>query len=100
MLGLGWVVYSPVEVFTLSASLVWKDPSWVRKMMLITDGSLASLVNLMVLGVEKSHSVPEVGSVMVMAKAEEMRLSEAAVIAKRMLIRPGLLLQRILVARK
>lgn len=42
--------------------------------MLITEGSLESLVNLIVLAVEKSHTVPEDGVVTVIAKAEERRL--------------------------
>lgn len=43
-------------------------------MMLITEGSLGTLVNLIVLGVEKSHTVSDVGVVTVMAKADERRL--------------------------
>ena len=48
-------------------------------MILITEGSLESLVNLMVLGVEKSQTVSEDGVVTVMAKAEEMRLRAVTV---------------------
>jgi hypothetical protein len=43
-------------------------------MMLITEGSLESLVNLIVLAVEKSHTVSDDGVVMVIAKADERRL--------------------------
>lgn len=43
-------------------------------MMLITEGSLEPLVNLMVLAVEKSHTVLDDGVVTVMAKADERRL--------------------------
>jgi hypothetical protein len=43
-------------------------------MMLITEGSLGSLVNLIVLAVEKSHSVSDDGVVMVIAQADERRL--------------------------
>jgi hypothetical protein len=42
-------------------------------MMETSAGSLLDAENLMVLGVEKSHVVPEVGSVTVMARAEEKR---------------------------
>lgn len=86
MLGLGWVVYSPSAVLTLSANLVWKEPSLVRRMMLITEGSLESPVNLMVLGEEKSHSVLDDGVVTVMAKAEEMRLRAVIVNEYRILV--------------
>lgn len=86
MLGLGWVVYSPSEVFTLSANLVWKEPSWLRRIMLITEGSLEPLVNLMVLGVEKSHTVFDDGVVTVMAKADERRLRAVIVNEYRILI--------------
>lgn len=55
-------------------------------MMLITGGSLESLVNLMVLGVEKSHSVLDDGVVTVMAKAEEMRLRAVIVNEYRILV--------------
>jgi hypothetical protein len=48
-------------------------------MMLITGGSLEPLVNLIVLAVEKSHTVPEDGEVTVIAKAEERRLKAAMV---------------------
>lgn len=72
-------MYSPVDVLTLSANLTWKEPSSVRRMILITEGSLESLVNLMVLGVEKSQTVSEDGVVTVMAKAEEMRLRAVTV---------------------
>lgn len=43
-------------------------------MILITEGSLESLVNLIVLAVEKSHTVSDDGVVTVMAKADERRL--------------------------
>jgi hypothetical protein len=43
-------------------------------MMLITEGSLESLVNLIVLAVEKSHTVSDDGVVTVIAKADERRL--------------------------
>ena len=79
MLGLGWVVYSPAEVLTLSANLVWKEPSSLRRMMLITEGSLGSLVNLIVLAAEKSHTVSDDGVVTVMAKADERRLRAVTV---------------------
>lgn len=48
-------------------------------MMLTTEGSLESLVNLMVLGAEKSHSVSEDGVVTEIAKADERRLRAAMV---------------------
>ena len=73
------MVYSPSEVLTLSANLVWKEPSLLLRMMLTTEGSLESLVNLMVLGVEKSHSVLEDGVVTEIAKADERRLRAAMV---------------------
>lgn len=67
-------MYSPAEVLTLSANLVWKEPSSLRRMMLITEGSPGSLVNLIVLAAEKSHTVSDDGVVTVMAKADERRL--------------------------
>lgn len=42
--------------------------------MLITEGSPGSLVNLIVLAAEKSHTVSDDGVVTVMAKADERRL--------------------------
>ena len=42
--------------------------------MLITEGSLKSLVNLIVLAVEKSHTVSDDGVVMLIAKADDRRL--------------------------
>lgn len=48
-------------------------------MMLTTEGSLESLVNLMVFGVVKSHTVSEDGVVTVMAKADERRLNAVMV---------------------
>lgn len=73
------MVYSPADVLTLSASLTWKEPSSLRRMMLTTEGSLESLVNLMVFGVVKSHTVSEDGVVTVMAKADERRLNAVMV---------------------
>jgi hypothetical protein len=43
-------------------------------MMLMYVGSPGSLVNLIVLAVEKSHTVPDDGVVTVIAKADERRL--------------------------
>jgi hypothetical protein len=43
-------------------------------MMLITEGSLDLLENLIVLAVEKSHTVSDDGVVTVMANADESRL--------------------------
>lgn len=43
-------------------------------MILITGGSLESLVNLIVLAVEKSHTESDDGLVTVMAKADERKL--------------------------
>jgi hypothetical protein len=54
-------------------------------MMLITEGSLDLLVNLMVLGVEKSHTVDEDGVVMVIAKADDRRLIAVMVNEQRIL---------------
>lgn len=48
-------------------------------MILITEGSLESLVNLIVLAVEKSHTVSDDGVVTVMAKADERRLRAVTV---------------------
>ena len=86
MLGLGWVVYSPSEVLTLSANLVWKDPSFDLRMMLMTGGSLELLVNLIVLAVEKSHTESDEGAVTVMAKADERRLRAVMMNEERILI--------------
>jgi hypothetical protein len=47
--------------------------------MLTTEGSLESLVNLIVLAVEKSHTVSDEGVVIVIAKADERRLRAAMV---------------------
>lgn len=54
--------------------------------MLITEGSLEPLVNLMVLGVEKSHTVFDDGVVTVMAKADESRLRAVIVNEYRILV--------------
>jgi len=58
---------------TLSAILIWKLVLGSIRMMETSVGSPEEAVNLMVLGVEKSHVVLEVGSVTVMARAEEKR---------------------------
>lgn len=54
--------------------------------MLITEGSLESLVNLIVFAVEKSHTVFDDGVVTVMAKADERRPRTWMVNEKRILI--------------
>ena len=71
-------MYSPSEVLTLSANLVWKEPSWLFRIMLTTSGSLDLVVNLMVLGVEKSHAESDDGLVTVIASAEERRVKTRA----------------------
>lgn len=59
--------------------MVWNEPSLLLRMILTTEGSPEALVNLIVLAVEKSHSVLEDGVVTVIAKADERRLRAAMV---------------------
>lgn len=58
-------------------------------MMLITGGSPESLVNLIVLLVEKSHTVSDDGVVTVMAKTDERTLRVVKVNEYRILIERG-----------
>ena len=72
-LGLGCVVYDPAELLTLSPNVAWKLAPSVR----IRDTKSVSPdegVHLMVLAVEKSHCVFELGTVSSKARLREKRL--------------------------